>query len=132
MNEKTYLSERTELIKSAHYSTDQFDKTLITLSVGVLYLSFYFVKDLQDIECKALLGISWIFLITALLSVLLSFLFSEKSFIKSREILDKNYSEEKNIPENNFNNYIEILEKISFVSLILGIIFSTIFYFINI
>lgn len=132
INDEVYSSERAELIKSAHYAADQLDKTLITLSTGSLYLSFYFVKDLKNITSECFLALGWFSFIISIISILLSFLFSEKAFSKQLDILNAKYKNKKAIEENKWNNWISYMQLLSLISLILGIIFLTRFYFLNI
>ena len=132
INEHVYSSEREELIKSEHHAADQFDKTLIILSTGSLYLSFYFVKDLQEIYYQCLLAVGWFSFIVSIISILLSFLYSEYAFRKQREILDEKYENKKVTSENKWIKLIYYSQQTSFITLILGIIFLTIFYFKNI
>jgi hypothetical protein len=131
-NEKVYSLERSNLIKSEYHAADQFDKTLITLSTGSLYLSFYFVKDFES-DNYCLLGIALSLFIISIIMVLLSFLLSERAFRKQLEILDKKYDlDDKNYSEENiYSNLIKYLQTTSFVSLIFGMIFLTFFYFSN-
>jgi len=129
-NDKVYSEERSDLIKSEHHSADQFDKTLITLSTGSLYLSFYFVKDI-DIENYCLLGVGWVFFIISIVSILTSFLFSEKAFRRQLEILDKKYEDKNYEGKNKWSNLINYAQKTSFFFLIFGIISLTLFYFLN-
>jgi len=132
-NGEVYSSERQALMKSEYHAADQFDKTLITLSTGSLYLSFYFVKDIEEIQGYCLLAIGWFFFVISIISILVSFLLSEKAFRKQLEILDKKFSskDKSYVEENKYNNWIGCTQKISFFSLILGIIMLTIFYFFN-
>lgn len=127
---KVYNRERAALIKSEQQAVNQFDKLLILISTGSLYFSFYFLKDIKEIQSSGFLIAGWIFLIFSIVTILLSFLLSEQAFRKQREILDKQYGNAKE-EKNTYNKWIRCVQIISFITLILGVIFLTLFYFFN-
>lgn len=68
---------------SAH---EQYDKAVLTLSTGLLGLSVTFIKSdsgTAAVRLRCLLVLSWIFLLIAIFSTLISFIFSQRALTKA-------------------------------------------------
>lgn len=76
-------------------STDNFDKSVLTLSSAGLGLSLSFLKDFSDqhVVWPWVLYGSWILFVLATLSTMLSFLFSCKALEKGRQNAHRAYLE---------------------------------------
>lgn len=117
---------RNQLYEALDYSENQFDKQLTYLSSGALILSIGFVKDIVDINVntnKTGLIFSWVMFALSLLSNLLSHLSSIYSM--RNELKDFNKLSER------FDSTTQILNFISVISLIMGIILFIQFVYKN-
>ena len=79
-------------------STDQFDKSLLTLSSGALALSLAFIKDL--VPLKSAVGISWLYaswisFVLCIVVTLFSFPMSVKALKLNLDYVHKYYIEKK-------------------------------------
>ena len=111
-------------------SQEQYDKTVITLSIGALGLSFAFIKDIVDIKVangiNFLTG-SWICFTLSVLSVLLSFLASK--YALNQAIVAEDNNKEINI--NRADLITTILNWLSSAFFIIGLIFIIVFVKLN-
>jgi len=91
---KEYLEERRLLIEAESQSVQSFDKAMLTLSAGALALSITFIRELAP-EPKNLccLYLTWASFCLSLLSTLASFLTSQSSMRRQRDILDASQEE---------------------------------------
>jgi hypothetical protein len=86
---KEYLEERRLLIEAESQSAQSFDKAMLTLSAGALALSITFIKELApEPKCLCCLYFAWAGFCISLLSTLASFLTSQSSMRKQRDIVD--------------------------------------------
>ncbi len=144
-NEK-YLSALKEYILKAEnrvkYSIERFDILIITLSSGGLALGISLYSNFKEAD-KHLVGLSWMFFSTALIINLISQIsgyFANKLDIKCvNNIIDE--IEEREITGNKFlierahkicNEGTDILNFLSFICLVIGIIQTIIFVYCNI
>jgi hypothetical protein len=77
-----YLDERRQLIEAAKESARTFDKAVLTFGAAVFGASIAFIKDVAPHpipDTLPWLGISWGMFTFALLSIMLSFLFSHQA-----------------------------------------------------
>lgn len=124
MDDEAYRRERDLLIDAEREAARSFDKTLITLSAGALVLSFGFVRDMKlSPSCTGLLFWAWFALTLSLLSVLISFLLSQKAMRCQRDILDECLGPESSgIPRvTRWAKVIALLNWGALVSLIFGV-----------
>jgi len=132
-----YLQERKTLIELQKTSFQQFDKAILALSSGGLGFSlliFNNVIDPKQIECKALLILSWICFGIAMLSTLMSFYFSIRAFDKRLESLNKFLMGEEykvTIEESILTMHIRNLNVSSVLCVVLGVFFLFLFITIN-
>ena len=117
-------------------SEDDYEKYITLISSGALGLSITFIEKvvpLQTATSKWLLIVGWVLLTVTLLVSLLSHFFSRKFSEKTIEDVDNNANFE--IISNNINrrnNYIDIFNFTTIMTLFLGIISIVIFISINI
>ncbi len=127
---KTYLEERKLLVDAERESSRSFDKSMLTLSSGALALSITFIRQIAPApRFETYLYLAWGGFILALLCTLVSFLSSQTSLRRQRDILDRNYrdrpsaSEQKNLMSA-VTNY---LNWFSVSSFIIGVLCLTVF-----
>ena len=132
------LYERRNMLDSARMKhSDSLDKYLLTFSTGSLYLSINFTREIVGKPCSEWqLAVGWVFLLTSIISILTSFYCGEKAHVKQIEINDQYikalYNKKLKINDlNKWNSTIEAFKITSISSFILGILFLTYFYFIN-
>lgn len=117
--------------------SDSFDKYLLTFSTGSLYLSIIFTNSLGgELKEKAILAWGWIFLLVSIFSTLMSSILSEKAHNRAIEITDFQIEDlnERHSPrrmENIWITFIYVFKGIMIFSFMVGIIFLTFFYFLN-
>lgn len=115
------------LLQLRMYSETQFDKLIIYLASGGLSFSIFIAKDKLNsiatnvLNCSWMLLVIWILFVLSIISMLISHMFTTKA-------VDKELTESDSKGMNSTVNY---LNKISFITLILGIILLLIFYGIN-
>jgi len=125
MDYEVYRRERDLLIDAEREAARSFDKTMITLSAGALVLSFGFVRDMQvSPSGKGLLFCAWCALTFSLLSVLVSFLLSQKAMRRQRDILDECLeSATSSVPRvTRWAKVIAVLNWLALISLIVGVV----------
>lgn len=116
---------------------DSFDKYLLTISTGGLYLSVIFTNSISDkFANRGSLALGWVFLILSISLTLVSFSVSEIAHKRQIEITDKEiesriYNKTVIGMENGWNKPIETLKIASVIFFVLGIAFLGYFYFIN-
>ena len=82
---KVHSEYRGRLESSLQSAYDQFDKAILTLSSGALGVSIAFIKDVVPLaraSWKPLLVCSWVGFALAILSTVVSFLVSQKAFVR--------------------------------------------------
>lgn len=143
-----YIQIRNWYIVEANNSSNFFDKTIISLTIGVLWASAYFVNAKQYyFSSQTLLWCGWICLSICLWLTLYSFFLSEKVHQICLEKYDLEY-EKHHIPEETiclqkqcdekeslikFINYkLELIKKSSLILLVLWVIILGIFFYSNI
>jgi len=87
----TYLDERKSLITTELDVSSRFDKSVLTLSGGSLFLSMTFVKEIAktpNLTCMLLLA--WLLFALAICLMLVSLLTSQSALRRQRKILDDN------------------------------------------
>lgn len=97
-NIKNQYREMLESLKQS--SQDSYDKTVISLSGGALGISFAFVKDIVGewpANSTGWLFAAWVLWGLSVLSVLFSFLCSQKALQKAIEKVDAGKMYEKNL-----------------------------------
>ena len=131
-----YLDERKLLIDAEREGARTFDKALLTLASGSFGFTLAFLNVLVPEpvnSSKYYLLISWILFALSIVSILLSFLTSQKSCREqidiSYDIIVKGLNDKKG---NKWGKYTDILNLLAISFLILAFVFWGIFIFINI
>lgn len=91
MNDKL-TKYRDYLVQTEQKVSESYDKTIITLSVGALGVSFAFLKYVigtNPVQSKGVLVVAWTFLTVSLVSVVLSLLFGTMAFRKAIKQVDE-------------------------------------------
>ncbi len=124
-----YLEERKVLVEAEGEASQSLDKALITLSAGAFGLSLLFISRIAP-EPKALwwLYTAWGGFIMSLVSILLSFLASQKAFRSALELLDDLYKGTSSAtPGNHWSTMTSRLTITSIVSFVCGVIALAVF-----
>ena len=100
---REYLQERRLAIDAEGEVSTSFDKAMLTLSAGALALSITFIHQVAPApRLMWLLLLSWLGFSLTLLATLVSFLLSQASLRRYREIMDNRYEgkvdDERNTP----------------------------------
>ena len=83
-------AERNRFITSATEESKSYDQTILTFSAGAIALSLTFIEKIAPVPiCQSLLYVSWIMFGLAVISVIASFLISQKAFSNEIEYLDR-------------------------------------------
>lgn len=134
---KMHASFRDYLLKSQISNSENFDKSILSLSSAALGLSLAFIKDivkLQNVQAVLLLKLSWILFTVAIISTVISFATSQKSITLQLDYAEKYYLEEKFeylTKKNSWKNITILLNSISGVIFVLAIILTVIFVILN-
>ena len=133
----TYLKERKSLIDAEREGARSFDKFILTLSAGSFGLSLTFINKIaSDITRWTiwLLAVTWSFFLLSILSTLVSFLMSQLSCRRQRDIIDKACTEGTD-PCNETNKpsqWTDWLNVASIAFFVLGALFLIIFSITNV
>lgn len=145
-----YIAQRNQYITEANNSSNFFDKTILSLSIWILWASGYFVSSKQyTFSYQEWLLLGRLFLATCLWITLYSFYLSEKVHRVCLEKYDLEGENKKDLSdckkefieyqitekENkriNINNYLQMIKKISLWFLVFWVIFLWVFFYSNI
>ncbi len=133
-----YHEHRKQAWQDIQTSTDQFDRSLLTLSSGALALSVAFIKDL--VPLKSAVGLWWLYaswasFIVCIIVTLFSFPISVKALKINLDYVRKYYIEEK---EEYFDRRSRWSKAVSWCTILggafflLGIICTMVFVYKNI
>lgn len=84
--QRQYEAYRDHLHTALQSAHEQYDRAILTLSTGLLGLSVTFIKSDSATAApplRCLLVLSWVFLLLAIISTLVSFLFSQRALRKA-------------------------------------------------
>lgn len=123
LEREAYLEERKTLVEAEGEASQSLDKALITLSAGAFGLSLLFIFRIAP-EPKALLWlyIAWGGFILSLVSILSSFLVSQKAFRRARDILDDYRHAAGDQPSNPWSTTTSGLTIVSIISFVCGVV----------
>ncbi len=137
-NRKIYASFRDYLLKGQMSNSENFDKSILSLSSAALGISLAFIKDIvkiKDAQFVWSLKLSWILFTIAIISTVVSFATSQRSITIQLVYAEKYYLEEKNEYLNKKNWWTSItkfLNTFSAIIFVLAIILTVVFVIINI
>ena len=129
LEREAYLEERKALVEAEGEASQSLDKALITLSAGAFGLSLLFIFRIAP-EPAALwwLYIAWGGFILSLVSILSSFLASQKAFRRARELLDTYYQDASgNQVHSGWDTVTGGLTLVSIVSFVCGVVALAVF-----
>jgi hypothetical protein len=136
MDEETYRTERTSLVKAELEQSQLYDRSILTLTAGALGLSLTFIHEIVPTYDRATvvwLWIGWALLILGLFLTLMSFLTSQTGLRRARDILDRIHVEETSSSEHNraalITHWLNVASLSVFVA---GVVCLTIFVSLNI
>ena len=126
-----YLQYRESLIKSEHCSADSFEKS--TLGCSLFFLFIVFCSTMTGIEINSTFFFSWsvLFLVQSVILTPVSYMLSQQSFQKAREILDKDYVEGGYEEINPYNRWIDLVDRTKVIFFIIGVVSTTLFLISN-
>lgn len=134
MSLKSYHSERKLLIDAEREAARSYDKTMITLSAGALAFSIGFIKDIAPSPVqRCLLLAAWCLFAVSLFTIMLSFLLSQVSMRRQREILDDDQLKicKARDAHNCWQGRVQSLNLASMISFMLGVGFLALFVVLN-
>ncbi|MEI7731132.1 MAG: hypothetical protein WCO56_16260 [Verrucomicrobiota bacterium] len=117
------------LRENEYHAIDQFDKTVLTLAGGAFALSFAFLKDIirtEQIQFSCCLICAWIFWVISLASTLSSFYFAHLAMRNAQRLWQKGIKSEKKL-RGNYGKAIPILNLVSGIAFLFGLISMTVF-----
>lgn len=92
LEREAYLEERKSLVEAEGEASQSLDKALITLSAGAFGLSLLFISRIApNPEALRWLYLAWGGFVASLVTILTSFLASQKAFRRARELLDEDF-----------------------------------------
>jgi hypothetical protein len=134
-DKQMYLEERKMFFSLLQTSANTLDKHMFLLASGSILLSTTFLEKIvnnTNVLYPDIIIASWGFLVSGLISVLLSFYTSGKACHRSIEIIDNSYD---GIPDESINIWAkatDILNIISIITIIIGVVLLAVFSFKNI
>jgi hypothetical protein len=132
---KFYIDERTRLIASKQEQSKSYDQAILTFSAGAIGLSVTFITQLAPKSSHRLpLYVSWIGFALAILSVLLSFLASQRATEIEIERLDEQYrtgAPPEAKKRNRFSIATRWLNRLAVASFLAGVGLFTLFAAVN-
>lgn len=135
---RLYIEYRNHLLKLQMMNSENFDKSILSLSSTLLALSLAFIKDIVDLKTAVnmpLLKCSWIFLAGAILITLISFLLSQLGISKQLKYAIEYYLNQNEDYFDKFNIYASLNKLSAYISalfFIIGIILTVLFVHYNI
>jgi hypothetical protein len=129
-NYEAYLKERESLIRESGTQSESYDKYLLTLSSGTFGLTITFLNSvLESIKpcTKWMISSAWSFLALTILLTLTSFLCSIKAYDKQIDIIEETMLNNKEARNNCWSSVTGVLNIISGLSFVIGIVFLLIF-----
>lgn len=130
-----YFAERNNLIEKASSQSNSYDRYLLTLAGGTFGLTVTFITEVLGdilINTKWIITTSWACLCFTILLVLLSFQTSVKAYHLQIEILENDYFKNNCTCTNYWTNVTGVLNILSGVSFVIGIVLLFIFVVLNI
>jgi hypothetical protein len=107
--------------------TDSFDRAVMTLSGGALGISIAFIHDVAPLPThKWALVFAWAAFAASLLTILWSFLTSERAIVR---IVAQHDDEREEIPRGRLTDYLNWVSAGTFV---IGVIFLVLFALVNV
>jgi hypothetical protein len=132
---QVYLDFQKQLLIDRHAAYAAFDRAILTLSSGALGISVAFIGDTAErLSYIYLLYASWGLFITAILSILLSYMMSQWSFDLQMDHAEAYYIhgiEEAFSTPNKFSRWTAILNYVAVAAFTLGLIATALFVGIN-
>lgn len=127
LDEQTYRNHKQVLIDGQAQASQDFDKYLVTLAAGALGLSIAFIRQIapNPVEIWSII-VAWSAFGASLISILLSFWFSQRAFHRAEKVLDTQNEEDR--LESNWWDYVTTaLNVISVFSFVAGVVFLAYF-----
>jgi hypothetical protein len=134
---RIYERCRDDLLKRQLSNTENYDRSILSLSTTILALSLAFIKDIVPIERALyiyLIKISWYFLSTAIIGTILSFILSQIAITRELEYAKKYYLEGKDEYYNKLNMPAKITNILNYFSgliFIIAILLTVLFVSLN-
>ncbi len=132
--EQIYAKTREDLLKRQLSNNENFDRSILTLSSAALALTVAFIRGMPEIHCVSLLVLSWIALVSSILTTILSYLASQRGIARQLELAERYYlkNDESALNAKNFPALLnEILAYLSATCFVAGIILLLAFFGIN-
>jgi hypothetical protein len=105
-------------------NTENYDRSILTLSSAMLGFSLAFIRDLasvDSVECRFLLPLSWVTFLLTIVTVLISFRVSESALEEALKNAEKYYRDGDHNALSASNIYVSINQKLNFLS---GVLFT--------
>jgi hypothetical protein len=128
---------REDANKRSLSNTENYDRSILTLSTAMLGFSLAFIRDMgnaQGVECKLLLPLSWLLFLTTIAVVLYSFRLSERGLAEALKNAESYYldgDETAFSAPNRFRNWTEKLNTASGVLFVIASFVTILFVSIN-
>lgn len=131
LSRNEYLAERRRLNEIEVESSEDFDKTVLTLGTGAIALSVAFIDKIEISSYQCLLLSSWLIFLASIIFVLASFAVSKHAMRYESKLLNEQYKEQREGAENKFAGWPTRFSYISAGLFLLGSILFLIFVFLN-
>ncbi|RLA57869.1 MAG: hypothetical protein DRQ78_12925 [Epsilonproteobacteria bacterium] len=137
-NKKLYNEYYKDINSRILSNIENYDKAILSLSVTMLGLSIAFIKNIvsfENVKDLIILEYSWLFLVLAVISTIVSFISGNKANEKHLEFAEDYYlndNERAFEEKSKWTTFTEYLNMGSGLFFILGIILTVYFAYINI
>lgn len=138
INQELFAKYREHMLTLLQSNSENYDKSILSLSSGFLALSLSFIKDivpLSESNCIIILKISWFLFVISIIFTISSFIFSKYGAKKAIAYSEKYYFEDidEYRTKKNWPSIINTwLNNISGIIFICAVIMTVIFVTINI
>lgn len=136
--EAIYAALRDEIRKRSLSNTENFDRSILTISSAALGLSLTFIKNIVALETAIhvwMLAAAWSLFVLAILVTLASFLLSQRGLALQDEYAQQYYLHRKDEylnKDNQFANLTQAATYVSGASFVLAFVTLVLFVFVNI
>jgi len=127
-----YEAIRGHFLSALQSTYEQYDRAVLTLSTGLLGVSVAFIKPdsgAPGIQFRCLLLLSWVFLLLAIFSTLVSFLLSQQALRRALDDAHQFYIQKRTeaLQENPWSQATQIVNVLSGCFFLLGAILTVLF-----
>lgn len=125
---------RDDLLKRMLSNNENFDRAILTLTSAALGVSVVFINGHRPVLCHGVLLCTWLFLVLAIISTVVSYLVSQCAIRRQLELAEEYYIKENSKVSdapNRASTWHERLTYVSAITFIVGIVSLLVFFWLN-